>query len=45
MEELVETTMIKYDDAIPYIKDALSLVDGVSGRYIYLFNIPACLVP
>jgi sulfatase maturation enzyme AslB (radical SAM superfamily) len=45
MDELAETMMIEYSDVIPYIRETLSLMDGTSGQYISLFNIPACLVP
>lgn len=45
MEDEKQTTMVSYNEVAPYIMETLWLQDWLLGKYIYLFNIPACIVP
>lgn len=45
MESEKQTTMVSYNEVAPYVIETLRLQDWLLGKYIYLFNIPACIVP
>lgn len=45
MLDFSDTAMVSYNEVIPYVNQLLASFDWVKWKYIYLFNIPACLVP
>ena len=45
MRDSVDSAMVSYNEVIPFLKEVLWMLSWAKWRYLYLFNIPACLVP